>query len=77
LGYRWTKTPSGQYVDGHEREDIVTYCQNVFIPEWTKLQQHMHLWEEDNLTVEQRQPYDGKRVVIWHHDELTFYTNDC
>jgi hypothetical protein len=25
LGYRWQKTPSGQYVDGHEREDVVAY----------------------------------------------------
>jgi hypothetical protein len=26
MDYRWTKSPSGQYVDGHECEDIVTYC---------------------------------------------------
>ncbi|KAF9035820.1 hypothetical protein BJ165DRAFT_1355053, partial [Panaeolus papilionaceus] len=32
LGYRWTKQPSGQYVDGHERVDVVDYRQNVFLP---------------------------------------------
>ena len=25
MGYRWTKDPSGQYVDGHERADVVDY----------------------------------------------------
>jgi hypothetical protein len=34
LDYRWTKMPNGQYVDGHEREDVVTYRQNVFLPAW-------------------------------------------
>ena len=30
LDYRWTKTPSGQYVDGHEREDVVDYRDGIF-----------------------------------------------
>lgn len=25
LDYRWTKAPSGQYIDGHERADVVDY----------------------------------------------------
>jgi hypothetical protein len=25
IGYRWSKTPSGQFVDGHERADVVEY----------------------------------------------------
>ena len=25
MDYHWMKAPSGQYVDGHEREDVVTY----------------------------------------------------
>ncbi|KAI0316465.1 hypothetical protein OF83DRAFT_1060295, partial [Amylostereum chailletii] len=32
MGYRWMKTPKGQYVDGHEREDVVAYRQHVFLP---------------------------------------------
>jgi hypothetical protein len=38
LGYRWQKTPSGQYVDGHERDDVVEYRQKVFTPAWIDLQ---------------------------------------
>ena len=34
MDYRWTKNPHGQFVDGHEREDVVEYCQLVFLPFW-------------------------------------------
>ena len=30
LGYDWTNSPTGLYVDGHEREDVVNYRQNLF-----------------------------------------------
>jgi hypothetical protein len=32
LDYCWTYTPKGQYVDGHEREDVMAYRQNIFLP---------------------------------------------
>jgi len=32
LGYHYQSTPKGQYVDGHEREDVVTYQEKVFLP---------------------------------------------
>ncbi|KAG1756197.1 uncharacterized protein EDB91DRAFT_1036495, partial [Suillus paluster] len=32
LGYRWKKEKRGQYFDGHERDDVVHYHQNVFLP---------------------------------------------
>jgi hypothetical protein len=34
LGYRWREEKKGQYADGHEREDVVTYRQNIFLPLW-------------------------------------------
>ena len=39
MGYRWTKKPSGQYIDGHERADVVYYRQQVFLPAWAELDQ--------------------------------------
>ena len=39
LGYRWTVIPSGQYVDGHERVDVVDYCQKVFLPCWMSIEE--------------------------------------
>ncbi|KAF7317932.1 hypothetical protein MKEN_00881300 [Mycena kentingensis (nom. inval.)] len=32
LGYWWMAPKKGQYSDGHERADIVDYCQNKFLP---------------------------------------------
>jgi hypothetical protein len=31
MGYRWTKTPKGQYVKGHKWDDVVQYRRQVFI----------------------------------------------
>jgi hypothetical protein len=38
LGYRFTVEPSGQYVDGHERDDVVGYQQNFFLPRWKQIE---------------------------------------
>jgi len=47
LGYRYQSTPKGQYVDGHEREDVVTYRKEVFLPKWKKFMDHMATWDKD------------------------------
>ncbi|KAF9481284.1 hypothetical protein BDN70DRAFT_803826 [Pholiota conissans] len=88
LGYRWTFQPSGQYVDGHEREDVVEYRQNVFLPAMEKLQGRIRAWkdgaEEELTDWKEEWPFDEddgprpfeKRTVLWFHDESTFYAND-
>ncbi|KAJ7237346.1 hypothetical protein C8J57DRAFT_1087579, partial [Mycena rebaudengoi] len=38
MGYRWTKTPSGQFVDGHECPDVVYYRQKEFLLAFTWLE---------------------------------------
>ena len=84
MGYRWTKQPSGQFVDGHEREDVVAYRQNTFLPKMADLEPRMRAWK--NGIEEEQKPWpndieDGPRpfedlTVLWHHDESTFYAND-
>jgi hypothetical protein len=37
LNYHWAYDPKGQYVDGHEQEDVVDYRQNVFLPHWANI----------------------------------------
>ncbi|KAG2123383.1 hypothetical protein BD769DRAFT_1359665 [Suillus cothurnatus] len=79
MGYRWMKEPHGQYSDGHEREDIVHYRQDIFIPAWAHYQAHTRKWKQDDLTVEDISAYldpFGRCVVIWFHDESTFYANN-
>ncbi|KAG2069159.1 hypothetical protein BDR04DRAFT_1022347, partial [Suillus decipiens] len=79
LGYRWKKEPTGQYSDGHERDDVVYYRQNVFLPAWNEGQSQMRQWDRDALSdpsVLEGDEEIGQRLVVWFHDESTFYAND-
>ncbi|KAJ6579083.1 hypothetical protein DFH09DRAFT_1077377 [Mycena vulgaris] len=52
MGYRWRKEPRGMYSDGHEREDVVNYRQNVFLPRWRALEARSRWWEDSIQTDE-------------------------
>jgi len=41
MDYQWTKNPHGQFVDGHEGEDVVKYHQLVFLPFWENAEPSM------------------------------------
>ncbi|KIO12001.1 hypothetical protein M404DRAFT_125666 [Pisolithus tinctorius Marx 270] len=77
LGWRCTIIRKGVYMDGHEREDVVKYRMEVFLPAMKEFEKHMvHFegpdlhWVEPNLTV-------GKRKVkAYFHDECCFHAND-
>ncbi|KAJ7196394.1 hypothetical protein GGX14DRAFT_403342 [Mycena pura] len=43
--YRWQSEPHGMYKDGHEREDVVDYRQNVFLPRWAEFSQRTRRWK--------------------------------
>ena len=73
LGYRYQSTPKGQYVDGHEREDVVTYHKEIFLPKWKEFMDRMTTWDRD---LKEILPSGGKRVIVWFHDELVFYAHD-
>ena len=80
MGYRWTLEPSGQYVDGHEREDVVTYRQRIFLPRWKAIEPSLRIWTQDGAAEDM---YTGaipqigdRKTVVWFHDESTFYAND-
>ena len=74
LGYCYQSTPKGQYVDGHEHEDVVTYHREVFLPQWKKFMDHMATWDKD--LNEYLPSGEGKRVIAWIHDESVFYAHD-
>ena len=81
IGYRWQKTPKGQYKDGHERADVVAYRQNIFLPAWNEIEKSTRKWDNDGtiISVSESQA-QGQTVttvtVVWVHDESTFYAND-
>ena len=77
MDYRWVKNHKGQYVDGHERSDVVHYRQNTFLPVWYSFEQRMHSWEGEKLTEVPTKINNGsRRVVAWFHDESIFYAHD-
>lgn len=77
LDYRWTKTSlKGQYVDGHKHEDIVAYCQNVFLPGIWCVCDHTRDWNWEGQANQLLPLPNEQHVVVWYHDESTFYAND-
>jgi hypothetical protein len=80
LKFRWVKNHKGQYVDGHERDDVVRYRQEVFLPAWYQMEGRMRAWTGDNMDdleeVVDLINQTGKRLVVWFHDESVFYAHD-
>ncbi|KAG2069771.1 hypothetical protein BDR04DRAFT_1118839 [Suillus decipiens] len=77
-GFRWTTAKNGQYVDGHEREDVVNYRQKKFLPVWYALESKMQKWSSlDPMKLDEGELMLGRRTVVWFHDESTFYAHDC
>jgi hypothetical protein len=74
LGYRYHSTPKGQYVNGHEREDVVLYRRKVFLPKWKNFMDRMATWDKE--LNEYLPSGDEKRIIAWFHDESVFYAHD-
>lgn len=76
LGYRWVKCHKGQYVDGHERDDVVHYRKSVYLPKWYELEPRMRTWNKDGIEELMNLPPGVPPVVPWFHDESIYYAND-
>jgi hypothetical protein len=76
IGFRWTLEPSGQYVDGHEQADVIHYCQKVFLTCWKDIEPKLRAWTQDRSEEEVGECPQPQRIVVWFHNELTFYAND-
>ena len=75
LGYQWSTPKKGQYADGHEREDVVKYRSEVFLPKWHEIEKQMANWTQDNIQ-EFGPNLPGHEVIAWFHDETIFYAHD-
>ena len=81
LGYRYTLAPTGQYIDGHKRIDVVAYRKDIFLPRWRALEPTLRIWtldgkSEDTTAGDADALPHNRRTVVWFHDESTFYAND-
>jgi hypothetical protein len=75
MGYRWSYDPKGQYVDGHERDDVVKHRNEVFLPALAQLShQRLVFASKDGPNTE---PSELEcRVIAWYHDKSTFYAHN-
>lgn len=78
LEFRWGQEKKGMYSDGHEREDVVRYRQETFLPRYQDLHSQAAQFDHDCGKIPGEEPLpDGQREVIFHyHDESIFYGND-
>jgi hypothetical protein len=74
MGYRWKRNLKGQYVDGHERQDVVDYHQNIFLPDIMEFEGRMRWWTEDHRW--DLLPSVTRAMVLWYHDETSFQAHN-
>jgi hypothetical protein len=68
---------TGQYVDGHKHSNVVQYRQGIFLPNMACLEPHLCNYNVDGEEEPKTHPgASGRQVVIWYHNESTFYAND-
>lgn len=81
LGFRWMKTPHGQYIDGHERADVTAYRQNSFLPRLAELDRDAPYYDPNNDLTSVPPPFPicgpkNRPLLYLYHDESTFYAHD-
>ncbi|AYV87071.1 MAG: hypothetical protein Sylvanvirus22_10 [Sylvanvirus sp.] len=78
LGFNNGEVKKGIYADGHERRDVVTYRDNVFVPQMLALKKQMTLYS--SFSGLSRPPVlqpDEKEIVWVVQDECTFAAHDA
>ena len=82
MGFQWTSAPKGQYVDGHERGDVVHEREKVYVPRLDNERPFMTIYDNAGNEVACGEEPGGvsseqeKRTVLWYHDESIFYAHD-
>jgi hypothetical protein len=77
LGWQMTLLRKGVYMDGHEREDVRKYRQDVFLPAMEQYEARMVKFEGPELiSVEPTLAPGEKRIIANFHDESCFHVND-
>jgi hypothetical protein len=77
LGWRCTVIRKGVYMDGHEREDVVRYRQEVYLPAMAGFEERMVRFEGPELRrVEPMLKPGERRIKPYWHDECCFHAND-
>jgi hypothetical protein len=76
LGWTHTIVKKGVYMDGHEREDVVHYRQEEFLPAMLKFEKLMvHYVAPDLTQVEPKLKPGEQEIIPLFHDECCFHAN--
>jgi hypothetical protein len=82
LGFRNTKLRKGYCTDDHNRKDIITYRDTVFLPQMQTYVDKMQHYEGPEMTtiilpiIPPTVKLGDRRVVMITHDKSTFYSNE-
>lgn len=80
LGFDYKEVKKGLFKDGHERQDVVDYRQNVFLPTLEGLKPRFLEWDATGEMVRTPQEIFQETglppLVPVTHDECIFYVND-
>ena len=78
-GFKFTEHKKALYFDGHERPDVVDYCQKVFLPAMAKHRRRLVEYSPENvekLGDKVVNNYVERILVLMAHDESTTQAND-
>ena len=77
LGWRLKTLKKGVYMDGHERDDVVKYRNEVFLPAMAKFEERMTKFEGPELRRVAPMLREGEKEIIpQFHDESCLTVND-
>ena len=73
MGFSYHEVKKGIYVDGHEREDVAKYRNDIFLRAWTAASRRFVIFNEDGSWVMPSDLQSGEKpLVLVTHDESTF-----
>ena len=78
-GYTHKTTKKGVYEDGQEREDVVVYRNEVFLPRMADIERRAVAFESDGEGWKEIQPElltGERRAVVYWHDESCYHQKD-
>lgn len=77
-GFRYTAHKKALYYDGHEREDVIAYRQNDFLPKMKEYESRLVKYVVGDVTKDaaMQLAYVERKLVLVAHDEMTAQAND-
>lgn len=76
LSFEWKEVRKGVYIDGHEKPEVVSYCQQYFLPKGKDLKKRMPKWLPSGELDHTPLPAGERLLIPCAYNECTFHSND-